>query len=228
MDAFETSPSGLIESCLLGAGTTYFGPSSFKNILRLRSASTMMAKELRSSATSGELLSSAPPDLQPVYIGERLRCEENGSVRILWKNIYLFTEHRRYRIQYEDVRFRIVDGPLHGQVLLNDSVVHEFSYEDIINQRIVYVHDGSETLEDSMDLKVNQIEVAYQISNIPGVDWRTRPCILAFDQQSPHFNSLSPNRSRGRFNSFDIGSWWRNFKRYTVVKVKSLQRSFLI
>lgn len=44
-----------------------------------------MAKELRSSATSGELLSSSiPSDLQPVYIGERLRCPENGSVRILW------------------------------------------------------------------------------------------------------------------------------------------------
>lgn len=38
--------------------------------------------------------------------------------------------------------------------MLNDSVVYEFSYEDIISQRIVYVHDGSETLEDSLDLKV--------------------------------------------------------------------------
>lgn len=43
---------------------------------------------------------------------------------------------------------------MHGQILLNDSAVHEFTYDDIINQRLTYSHDGSETLEDSLDFKV--------------------------------------------------------------------------
>ncbi|KAI6182868.1 hypothetical protein M3Y97_00426900 [Aphelenchoides bicaudatus] len=132
-----------------------FGPNKIlSSWCRLKSSTTAMAKELRSSATSAELLSSAPPDLQILYIGERLKCAENGSVKILWKNLYLFPEHRRYRIQYEDVQIQIVDGPLHGHILLNDSAVHRFTYDDVINQRISYVHDGTESFEDTFDFKV--------------------------------------------------------------------------
>lgn len=87
MDALKTSLLDRIKFLQRGAG--HFFPKMYINpLFRLKSAFTPMAKELRSSATvSGELLSSAPPDLQPVYIGEKLKCLENGSIKLLWKNI---------------------------------------------------------------------------------------------------------------------------------------------
>ncbi|KAI6241244.1 hypothetical protein M3Y99_00348500 [Aphelenchoides fujianensis] len=120
---------------------------------RLKSTPSRLAEESRAS-TSTESLPPVVSDLQLVYVGERLRCAEGGSVRLQWKNLYLFPEHRRYRIQYEDVRFHVLDGPAHGHLAANGTPVADFSYDDLVNQRLSYEHDGSETTEDSVDFKV--------------------------------------------------------------------------
>ncbi|KAI6207840.1 hypothetical protein M3Y96_00051600 [Aphelenchoides besseyi] len=121
---------------------------------RLKSTTSRYVEELRSSTLS-EVVPSMDPDIQVVYVGERLRCAENKTVRVQWKNLYLFPEHRRYRsIQYEDIRFHVIDGPSHGEILLNGTSISDFTYDDLIKQRLAYAHDGSETSEDSADFKV--------------------------------------------------------------------------
>lgn len=59
---------------------------------------------------------------------------------------------------YACLQFEILEAPSYGRLRLvdmpNDESVERFSYVDILNQRLLYAHDGSETLDDSFDFKV--------------------------------------------------------------------------
>lgn len=98
--------------------------------------------------------------IQPVYLGERLRVEEDGSAKVLWKNLYLFPEHRRFQIQNTDVVFEVMDKPEHGKLLVDGvEVKTKFTYDDMIRQKLVYQHDGSESRDDSFDVQVRHEDV---------------------------------------------------------------------
>lgn len=121
-------------------------------MFRLRS--TPNGREVGQRQNNNESSAPPPPDLQPAYVGERLQCAEGGAARVQWKNIYLFPEHRRYRLKYADIRFAVTNPPAHGQLLVRNESRQEFNYEDVINQAVLYQHDGSESTEDSADLQV--------------------------------------------------------------------------
>lgn len=114
---------------------------------------------------------SDPPSekrIQPIYVGESVSVLENDSTKIAWKNIYLFPEHRRFRIKNTDVRFDVLDGPTHGELRINEDRVATFTYDDIIARRLEYVHDGSESTEDSFDITVGTATLKASLSSF----WR--------------------------------------------------------
>ncbi|KAK0425800.1 hypothetical protein QR680_009393 [Steinernema hermaphroditum] len=103
-------------------------------------------------------LADGAPDsasgIQPLYLGEPLEVDEGGRVALQWRNLYVFPEHNRFRIANSDIVFRVVEAPRFGDLLVNGSSVDVFSYEHVIFKRLFYVHDGSETLEDSFDFQL--------------------------------------------------------------------------
>ncbi|CAD5210054.1 unnamed protein product [Bursaphelenchus xylophilus] len=99
-------------------------------------------------------ISSLPKNIQPAYIGEPLSCREGSDVKILWKNIYIFPDHHRFDLNYGDIHFKVIHAPAYGRLLVGDTTVLEFTYEDIINQSLKYANDGSENAEDSFEVSV--------------------------------------------------------------------------
>ncbi|XP_025062352.1 extracellular matrix protein FRAS1 isoform X12 [Alligator sinensis] len=84
----------------------------------------------------------------------------------------------------EDLFFELVEPPRHGVLLKNRTRVHDhlragdtFTYEDITQNALQYVHDGSSAAEDSMEISVTdgvttattvlRVEVSLMDSNSP-------------------------------------------------------------
>lgn len=53
-----------------------------------------------------------------------------------------------------DIRVYILDGPKHGQLLINNENIHFFTISDLVQGNVKYTHDDSESDKDSIKLKV--------------------------------------------------------------------------
>lgn len=42
-----------------------------------------------------------------IFLGDKIHVLENGTVPILWRNLYLFPEYESYGITNEDVKFEV-------------------------------------------------------------------------------------------------------------------------
>ncbi|CAD5206846.1 unnamed protein product [Bursaphelenchus okinawaensis] len=93
-------------------------------------------------------------NIQPAYIGEPVRCLEGSEAKILWKNIYIFPDHRRFDLKYSEIVFEVLHKPAFGDLKMGNVSVGNFTYEDIINQTLKYVNDGSENTDDSFEVNV--------------------------------------------------------------------------
>ncbi|KAI1706317.1 cadherin-like domain-containing protein [Ditylenchus destructor] len=137
---------------------------------------------------------------QLIYTGDKIQVPEGGSVPVNWKHLYLFPDRQRYGVRDEDVKFEIVDGPEHGALYRADSLptaspaqvqsdgsamkslvsVTKFTYADITSQSLEYRHDGSETSEDSFDVKVildapSELRDKFRMSNVYTVSINVEP-----------------------------------------------------
>lgn len=81
---------------------------------------------------------------------------EGGTQRLDWRNLYIFPQFRRFGLSNKDIRFWVAEPPEHGKLTRSEegSHVHLFSYQDVLDGRLNYTHDSSETTRDSVELEV--------------------------------------------------------------------------
>ncbi|GMT27607.1 hypothetical protein PFISCL1PPCAC_18904, partial [Pristionchus fissidentatus] len=108
---------------------------------------------------------------QPVYVAEPLEVNEGGTVPLQWRNVYVFTDHDgRLNVSNRDVVFSIFDGPLHGTLFLHDIPTATFTYADLLARSLIYRHDGSESITDSIQF---QVEFPPSVRSFPWLESTT-------------------------------------------------------
>lgn len=87
---------------------------------------------------------------------EPLQVVEGQSVLITSNNLYVVLDHPKYGVSDSGVIFHIVEAPEHGSVMI-DVWPHEknsFTLSDISRDKVYYVHDGSEHLQDRIIMEM--------------------------------------------------------------------------
>ena len=92
---------------------------------------------------------------------EKLSKQQNflDTVLIDTNHIYIFPQHDRYDLNHDEIFLRLIGQPAHGIVTKNARPIGEdtFAYTQITQHRINYTHDGSESLEDTIEFEVWRI-----------------------------------------------------------------------
>ncbi|EJD74215.1 Fras1 protein, partial [Loa loa] len=107
------------------------------------------------------------------HFTEPLILDEGTIAPIQSWNIYAFSRHHYESISKEDILFRLLEPPQHGQLLKYDQPINQFAISDITTNKIFYKHDDSETTVDSIGLEtvINSPEMVASkrnmIYNIP-------------------------------------------------------------
>uniref|UniRef100_A0A183HUU7 LTD domain-containing protein n=1 Tax=Onchocerca flexuosa TaxID=387005 RepID=A0A183HUU7_9BILA len=97
-----------------------------------------------------------PPPLyvEPSHFTEPLVLNEGAMVSIQSWNIQGFSKRYHENYPKEDILFRILEPPQHGQLLKHGQSVSQFVSSDILSNKIYYKHDDSETTVDFIRLEV--------------------------------------------------------------------------
>lgn len=98
------------------------------------------------------------PRPPPHYVGlqhftEPLVLDEGATAPIQSWNIYAFSRHHYRNISKEDILFRLLEPPQHGQLLKYGQPINQFASSDILANKIFYKHDDSETTIDNIGLE---------------------------------------------------------------------------
>ncbi|XP_057674740.1 chondroitin sulfate proteoglycan 4-like isoform X2 [Corythoichthys intestinalis] len=100
-------------------------------------------------------------------VNKGLSVTEGGSAIITKSTLFTHTASNR------EVHYSITEHPRHGQIrrnnlsnstLQNDNTVGYFTNQDIIEERVMYVHDDSETKQDSFTFQI----VVYKPTKLSG------------------------------------------------------------
>ncbi|XP_017888198.1 chondroitin sulfate proteoglycan 4 isoform X2 [Ceratina calcarata] len=142
------------EPCVPKAACSQLGVSSFKCDCD-QSASVCVKpnhEEVHSKA-------NLPVQLEILSVNSLL-VSEGGHVLVTSDNIAMVLDIAKYGIDEDGVIFTLVTPPTYGTLALNlltTRTEHSFTLEDINRDKIQYMHDGSETTEDSMILEVTLV-----------------------------------------------------------------------
>ncbi|EJW76388.1 hypothetical protein WUBG_12703, partial [Wuchereria bancrofti] len=98
------------------------------------------------------------PRPPPHYVGlqhftEPLVLDEGATAPIQSWNIYAFSRHHYKNISKENILFRLLEPPQHGQLLKYGQPINQFVSSDISANKIFYKHDDSETTIDNIGLE---------------------------------------------------------------------------
>uniref|UniRef100_A0A0N4ZU91 Cadherin domain-containing protein n=1 Tax=Parastrongyloides trichosuri TaxID=131310 RepID=A0A0N4ZU91_PARTI len=92
----------------------------------------------------------------PAFTGDPVVVNEGDKSFLTWKNLYVFPEHSRFNLKNTDIIFTIIDQPSHGTLQFeNGDKIKNFNYENLLENKIFYKHDGSQISQDSFDLQVD-------------------------------------------------------------------------
>ncbi|XP_033328605.2 chondroitin sulfate proteoglycan 4-like protein [Megalopta genalis] len=89
-----------------------------------------------------------------------LLVSEGEHVPVTSDNIAMVLDIAKYGVEEDGVIFTLVTPPTYGNLaldLLTTRTEHSFTLQDINRDKIQYMHDGSETTEDSMILEVTLV-----------------------------------------------------------------------
>ncbi|CAK9831143.1 Chondroitin sulfate proteoglycan 4 [Anthophora retusa] len=89
-----------------------------------------------------------------------LLVSEGEHVPVTSDNIAMVLDIAKYGVEEDGVIFTLVTPPTYGNLaldLLTTRTEHSFTLQDINRDKIRYMHDGSETTEDSMILEVTLV-----------------------------------------------------------------------
>ncbi|XP_043505299.1 chondroitin sulfate proteoglycan 4 isoform X1 [Polistes fuscatus] len=89
-----------------------------------------------------------------------LSVSEGEHVLVTSENIGMVLDIAKYGVEEDGVLFNLVTPPTYGTLaldLLNSRTERSFTLQDINRDKIQYMHDGSETTEDSMILELTLV-----------------------------------------------------------------------
>ncbi|KOC68137.1 Chondroitin sulfate proteoglycan 4, partial [Habropoda laboriosa] len=89
-----------------------------------------------------------------------LLVSEGEHVPVTSDNIAMVLDIAKYGVEEDGVIFTLVTPPTYGNLaldLLTTRTEHSFTLQDVNRDKIQYMHDGSETTEDSMILEVTLV-----------------------------------------------------------------------
>lgn len=81
---------------------------------------------------------------------------EGQNVLITPANLHVILDYPKYGIKDVGIKFTIITPPVHGSVTIDvwPNEQNSFTLSDISRDKIHYVHDGSESENDKMDLEI--------------------------------------------------------------------------
>lgn len=94
-------------------------------------------------------------DLEILTI-EPLQVLEGQSQIITVNNLHIVLDYQKYGIKDSGIIFNIIDGPEHGSITKDvwTDEKNTFTLNDVVRDKIHYVHDGSEEIHDSISMEV--------------------------------------------------------------------------
>ena len=98
---------------------------------------------------------------------QNVRVREGTRTIITSNNIDVTLEYARYNLRDSDVIFRVVTPPKHGQVFVDitkGSGTPTFTLQHLNNDKVFYIHDGSESKDDSIGI---ELSFDRTITNLP-------------------------------------------------------------
>ncbi|XP_035292031.1 chondroitin sulfate proteoglycan 4 [Anguilla anguilla] len=128
-------------------------------------------------------------DMDTIFLDNNgLSVIEGGSKRVTKDALYSET------LGTKAVYYTIKDGPRHGKLVFSNSTLGKssviaFTNQDILEERIIYIHDGSETMHDRFTFvtSINQISE-------PILNWSSRAVEGAFNISVQPVNDEKPVR----------------------------------
>ncbi|XP_012280685.1 chondroitin sulfate proteoglycan 4 [Orussus abietinus] len=100
-----------------------------------------------------------PVDLEILSL-RPLSVFEGDAIPVTSQNIAMVLDIAKYGVEENGVRFTLVVPPAHGTLtldLLTSRSDHSFTLQDINQNKIQYMHDGSEITEDNMILELTLV-----------------------------------------------------------------------
>ncbi|XP_076221129.1 chondroitin sulfate proteoglycan 4-like protein [Nomia melanderi] len=143
------------EPCVAGAVCSQLGVTSFKCDCDQPSCTKPNYAEDYKVHSKANL----PVDLEILSVSPVL-VSEGEHVLVTSDNIAMVLDIAKYGVEEDGVIFTVVTPPTYGTLaldLLTTRTEHSFTLQDINRDKIQYMHDGSETTEDSMVLEVTLV-----------------------------------------------------------------------
>ncbi|CAI4225737.1 unnamed protein product [Auanema sp. JU1783] len=156
--------------CAKSTGIQIDDATLYGCVINLYQGDRMLVSRLCGNGLDEGKSTSPPGVLQPIYVAEPLEVNEGGSMPLQWKNVYVLPEHSRLNLSNSDIVFSVIEGPQHGQLLLDGQPVSSFTYAHVLARAVIYKHDDSETTHDSFDF---QIEINSKTLNFPWLETTT-------------------------------------------------------
>uniref|UniRef100_A0A0K0EBP2 Cadherin domain-containing protein n=1 Tax=Strongyloides stercoralis TaxID=6248 RepID=A0A0K0EBP2_STRER len=159
------------DSILLNKTSIYFNLPKSDSLKSISQNKTILKQNNCSNTNTKKrlmrFLSKKEEKIQLAYVGDTIKVLEGNTVPITWKNLYVFPEHKRFKIQNTDILFHVIDQPSHGVLQLSNGVlINKFTYEQLIEGQIFYKHDGSQISKDSFDVQVNLVKKNEELEDL--------------------------------------------------------------
>ncbi|KAG7201656.1 hypothetical protein KM043_004386 [Ampulex compressa] len=148
-------PCAEADPCVPGASCSQLGVSSFK-------CSCDQPLCIKSNyAEDYKVYSNAnlPVNLEILSLSP-LSVYEGGHALVTSDNIAMVLDIAKYGVEETGVTFTLVTPPIYGTLaldLLSTRMDNTFTLQDVNRDKIQYMHDGSETTEDSMILELTLV-----------------------------------------------------------------------
>ncbi|XP_051173583.1 chondroitin sulfate proteoglycan 4 isoform X2 [Leptopilina boulardi] len=146
------------DPCALGANCSHLGVAAFKcNCNQPLCTKSAFSEDYKDNSNLNLPERLGLLDLNPLSVFE------GGNVTMMRENIAMVLDIAKYRIGESNVIFTLLTPPAHGTLsldLLINGRETTFTLHDVSENKIQYVHDGSETTVDNMILEVTLVSDA--------------------------------------------------------------------
>ncbi|XP_043482850.1 chondroitin sulfate proteoglycan 4 isoform X2 [Leptopilina heterotoma] len=143
------------DPCALGANCSHLGVASFKcNCNQPVCTKSAFTEDYKNNSNLNLPVNLGLLDLNPLSV------LEGGNVTLTRENIAMVLDIAKYKMGESNVIFTLLILPAHGTLafdLLINGRETTFTLHDVSQNKIQYVHDGSETTEDNMVLEVTLV-----------------------------------------------------------------------
>lgn len=98
--------------------------------------------------------SSSGNEKRQALVDHAIRVPEGGTVRLEPRHFYFLPPSSRIAVANRNIIFHVNQKPGHGKLTLLEHAVSTFTYQDVIDGKVNYTHDGLEQHDDAVEIEL--------------------------------------------------------------------------